>query len=165
MLSVSNYTFDASKFDFKFTTSSGDKIEISMFDSIEIDKNFSKKTNNVSSEMTLKHVYEYHFHYEGNGLNKKDIKEIKEAMKKIKPMLEKFLKEKNIHEKEITNFAHNIKILLPNPKDDNHKMAIKSYTLDTFDKVLKDIKITFKELENTKKLFDKIFSNKFEIVV
>lgn len=164
MLSINSYNFDSSKFDFKFTTSSGDKIELSMYDSVEIDKNFTKSPNSKTYEMTLKHEYGYHFHYEGNGLDKNDIKEIKEAMEKIKPLMEKFLKTKDMHEKEMVNFAHKLKSLLPKPKNENHSLAIKNHTVNTFDEILKSIEASMKELKKTKELFDRLFDNKFELI-
>ena len=164
MLSINSYNFDSSKFDFKFTTSSGDKIELSMYDNVEIDKNFTKSSNSKTYEMTLKHEYGYHFHYEGNGLDKNDIKEIKEAMKKIKPLMEKFLKTKDIHEKEMLNFSHKLKSLLPKPKNENHSLAIKNHTVNTFDEILKSIEASMKELKKTKELFDRLFDNKFELI-
>ncbi len=164
MLSINSYNFDSSKFDFKFTTSSGDKIELSMYDSVEIDKNFTKSPNSKTYEMTLKHEYGYHFHYEGNGLDKNDIKEIKEAMKKIKPLMEKFLKTKDIHEKDMLNFSHKLKSLLPKPKNENHSLAIKHHTVNTFDEILKSIEASMKELKKTKELFDRLFDNKFELI-
>ena len=164
MLSINSYNFDSSKFDFKFTTSSGDKIELSMYDSVEIDKNFTKSPNSKTYEMTLKHEYGYHFHYEGNGLDKNDIKEIKEAMKKIKPLMAKFLKTKDIHEKEMLNFSHKLKSLLPKPKNENHSLAIKNHTVNTFDEILKSIEASMKELKKTKELFDRLFDNKFELI-
>lgn len=160
MLSINSYNFDSSKFDFKFTTSSRDKIELSMYDSVKIDKNFTKSPNSKTYEMTLKHEYGYHFHYEGNGLDKNDIKEIKEAMEKIKPLMEKFLKTKDMHEKEMVNFAHKLKSLLPKPKNENHSLAIKHHTVNTFDEILKSIEASMKELKKTKELFD----NKFELI-
>ena len=163
--SINSYNLNTSKFDFKFTTSSGDKIELSLYDDVEIDKSYLKKGNVTTTEMTLKHEYGYHFHYEGNGLSKEDIKEIQEAMKKVKPLLEKFLKAKKLHEKEITNFAQNLKSLLPQPKNENHENAIKSHAVNTFDDILKDMEISIKELKKTKELFDKLFSKRFEYIV
>ncbi len=164
MISFNLLNFDSTKFDFKFTTSSGDKIELNMYDSVEIDKSFSKNGNIKTAEISLKHEYGYHFHYEGNGLSKEDIKEIKEAMKKIKPLIEKFLKAKKEHQKEITNFVHNLKSFLPKPKNKNHEFAIKSHTLNTFDEILKHIQASIKELQKTKELFDRLFDKKFELI-
>ncbi len=164
MVSLHSLNFDSSKFDFKFTTSSGDKIELSMYDNVEIDKNYSKNGSGESADISLKHEYGYHFHYEGNGLDKNDIKEIKEAMKKIKPLVEKFLKAKKEHQKEITNFVHNLKLLLPKSKNENHELAIKHHTVNTVDEILKSIKASMKELQKTKELFDRLFDKKFELI-
>ena len=164
MLNINSYNVDMSKFNFKFTTSSGDKIELNLYDNLEIDKSFSRNSNSKTSEMTLRHEYGYSFHYEGDGLDKNDIKEIKEAIKKIKPLFEKFLKTKKEHEKEIINFTHNLKSMLPKPKNKNYELAIKHHTLESFDEILKNIKVTNKELKKAKEIFDRLFENKFELI-
>ena len=162
-MQVSAFSGDYSNFNFKFKTSSGDEISLSMFDNVEKDVSYKRGIGFISAEYSLKHTYGYEFHYKGNGLDANDLKEIKEAIKKIKPLFEKFLKSKESHEKMISNVAHNLKSLLPKPKDDNHLNMIKSHTVNAFDEVLKNMKTTLEELEKTKKLFDKLFDNKFEI--
>jgi len=159
MLSINQYANNSAEFKFKFTTSDGDKIEINLEDSLEVESNFSKSRNSISEEFTLRHKFGYEFKYEGNGLSKEDLKEIKEAFKKVKPLLEKFLKEKEANEKVINNVAHSIKSLLPTPKDENHLNAIKNEAVNTFDDVLKSIKATLEELNKAKELFDKLFDN------
>ncbi|GAX88365.1 conserved hypothetical protein [Lebetimonas natsushimae] len=159
MFSIDRYGLNSASLNLSFTTSSGDKIDLSLKDSIEASSSFKKNRGLISEEFTLKHTFEYKFHYEGNGLDKNDIKEIKEALKKAKPLIEKFLKEKNSNEKVMTNIAHSIKSFLPKPKNINHENAIKNKTVDVFDKILKQIKATFEETEKAKKLFDKIFNN------
>jgi hypothetical protein len=159
MLSIDKYALNSASFDFSFTTSSGDKIDLKMFDSIEANRNFKKGNGYISEEFTLKHEYGYEFHYQGNGLDKNDIKEIKEAFKKVKPLLEEFLKQKDTNEKVITNVAHSIKSMLPAPKNNNHLNAIKDEGVKTFDDILKQIKASLKELKKAKELFDKLFDN------
>ncbi len=75
-------------------------------------------------------------------------------------MFEKFIKSKEFL---VSNVANNLKSLLPKPKVENHLNAIKSHTVNAFDEVLKNIKASLEEIEKTKKLFDKLFDNKFEI--
>ena len=152
-------------FDFKFRTSSGDEISLKMFDNIERDIEYKKSNGYIDEKLTLKHSYGYEFHYKGNGLDKEDLKEIKEAIKKIKPLFEKFLKSKEMHDKMISNFANDLKLFLPKLKDKNHESAIKYHTVNTFDEILKSIKASLRELEKTKKFFDKLFDNKFEVFV
>ena len=159
MFSVDRYGLNSSNFEFSFTTSSGDKINLKLSDSIEVSSSFKKGKSSISQEFTLKHTYGYEFSYKGNGLDENDLKEIKEAFKKVKPLLEKFLKTKEENEKVLNNVAHHIKSLLPTPKDNNHLNAIKKEGVDSFDKVLKSIKASLKELEIAKKIFDKLFDN------
>ncbi len=166
MLSVDRYALNSAKFNFSVTTSDGDKIDLKLFDSINVESNYKKANGFVSEEFTLKHQYGYEFHYEGNGLSEQDLKEIKEAYKKIKPLFERFLKEKNANEKVVANIAHAIKSELPAPKNENHLNAIKEEGVKTFDDVLKQIKATLEEVGKAKKLFDKLFeSNKLDIFV
>jgi hypothetical protein len=159
MLSVDKYGMNLASFEFKFTTSDGDKIDLKLSDSLEASSSYVKKDGAVSEELTLKHQFSYEFSYEGNGLSKEDLKEIKEAFKKIKPMLEKFLKEKQSNDKIMNNFAHHLKSFLPEAKNENHLNAIKKEGVNTFDEVLKSIRASLEDLNNAKKLFDKLFDN------
>ena len=167
MLSIEKYGLNSSSFNFSFTTSSGDKIDLKMFDSIEATSNFNKSNGYVSEEFTLKHQYGYEFHYEGNGLDKRDLEELKEALKKVKPLLKKFLAQKENNEKIMNNMSHYFKSLLPEPKNNNHLNFIKEESIKTFDDVLKEIKAGMEELKKAKELFDKLFdnSNKLDIFV
>jgi len=159
MLSVEKYGLNSATLNLSITTSDGDKIDLKMFDSIEASSNFKKGNGFISEEFSLKHTFGYEFHYEGNGLSKKDIEEIKNALKKAKPLIEKFLKEKEENKKVLSHIAHSIKSLLPTPKNENHQNAIKSKSIDIFDEILKELKATFEETKKAKELFDKIFNN------
>jgi len=165
MLNIGKYASNSANFNFSFTTSSGDKIDLKMFDSIEAENHFTKTRTSVSQELTLTHQFGYEFHYEGNGLDENDIKEIKEAFKKIKPMLKEFLKQKDINEKVIKNAANRLKSYLPPIKNQNHLNALKQEGVNTFDEVLKSIKAGIEELKKAKELFDNLFNQKFEIYV
>jgi len=68
--------------------------------------------------LSLTHSYGYSFNYEGNGIDKNDKKEIKEAMAIIQPMLEQYFQnvnesENNQSDAEITNKAFDINSYLP----------------------------------------------------
>ena len=159
MLSIDKYELNSANFEFSFTTSDGDKIDLKMFDKVEAASGFKKGDGYVSQELTLKHEYGYEFHYEGNGLSEQDKKEIEEAFKKIKPLFEKFMEQKNANEKVMTNTAQMLKSMLPKPKDENHADAIKQEGVKTFDEVLKQIKASLEEVKKAKELFDKLFDN------
>jgi hypothetical protein len=163
MLSVNRYALNSSSFEFKFTTSDGDKIDLKLSDTVEASSSFKKGDGEILEEFTLKHKFGYEFSYEGNGLSSEDIKEIKEAFKKMQPLLEKFLKEKKENDKVMSNVSNYLKGMLPKIKNDNHLNAMKSEGVKTFDDVLKKIKAGLDELNKAKELFDKLFSNKLEI--
>ena len=166
MLSINKYAMHSASLDLSITTSDGDKIDLKMFDSVEANTDLKKANGSISEEFSLKHTFEYEFHYEGNGLSKKDIEEIKEALKKAKPLIEKFLKEKEENNKIMSHIAHSIKSLLPTPKNENHQNAIKSKSVDVFDEILKEMKATLEETKKAKELFDKIFNNqKLDLLV
>jgi len=165
MLSIERYGLNSSSFNFSFTTSDGDKIDLKMFDSIEADSSYKKGRGFEAEEFTIKHAYGYEFHYEGNGLSEQDKKEIAEAFKKIKPLFEKFIRQKQENEKVMTNTIHMLKSMLPEPKNENHANAIKSEGLKTFDDVLKQIQASLKEVKKAKEFFDRLFddSKKLEL--
>ena len=165
-MKINVVNFNNSSFDFKFKTSSGDEIDLKMFDYFKQNIGYKKENGITYKEFSLKHEYGYEFHYKGNGLDENDLKEIEEAIKKIKPLFEKFLDQKEKNDQLITNTAHTIKSLLPIPKNENHLNFIKSNTLDAFDKVLQNFNSSLKEIEKVKKLFDKIFDlNQLDIFV
>jgi hypothetical protein len=159
MLQIDRYGLNSANFDFSFVTSDGDKIDFKMYDSVEVSSSYKKGNGYISRELTLKHEYGYEFHYEGNGLSKEDIKEIKEAFKKIKPLFEKFIKQKDANEKVVTNTAQMLKSMLPKIKNENHSNALKQEGVNTFDDILKQIKASLEELKKAKELFDKMFDN------
>jgi uncharacterized damage-inducible protein DinB len=159
MLSIDRYGLNAANFEFSFTTSDGDKIDLKMYDSVEASSSYKKGRGFESEEFTLKHMYGYEFHYEGNGLSEQDKKEIAEAFKKIRPLFEKFMEQKEANEKVMTNTAQMIKSFLPEPKNENHANAIKHEGVKTFDEVLKQIQATLDEVRKAKEFFDKLFDN------
>jgi len=165
MVSIDRYGLNSANFNFSFTTSDGDKIDLKMYDSVEASSSYKKTNGFESQELTLRHKYGYEFHYEGNGLSEQDKKEIAEAFEKIKPLFEKFMEQKEANEKVMTNTVQMLKSFLPQPKDENHANAIKEEGVKTFDDILKQIQATLDEVKKAKELFDKLFddSKKLEI--
>jgi hypothetical protein len=159
MISLDISKTNSANFDFSFTTSDGDKIDLKLFDKVQTDESIQKQNGIIKKELTLKHTFGYEFEYEGNGLSKEDLKEIKEAFKKIKPLLEKFLKQKDLNDKITSNFIHNLKSQIPEIKNDNHLNALKNTGVNAFDEVLKDIDAGLEELKKAKEIFDKLFDN------
>ena len=159
MLNIDGYGLNSANFEFSFTTSDGDKIDLKMFDSVEAGSSYKKGRGFESEEFTVSHIYGYEFHYEGNGLSEQDKREIAEAFKKIKPLFEKFMEQKEANEKVMTNTIQMIKSMLPEPKNESHANAIKHEGLKTFDDVLKQIKATLDEVRKAKEFFDRLFDD------
>jgi len=125
-------------FDFSMKTSSGDKIDLSMYSNEEVDLSMSKDSGLQAMSISIKEEYGYNFSYEGNGIDEQDKKEIQQALKKIEPLLGIF-KNSNFeasHEDK-TNLAFDINSFLPKAKDDNHKNFIKDSVIDKMDEMLK----------------------------
>lgn len=157
-------------FSFNLQTSSGDKISLSMYDNKELESDFIKDDSSKKLSMSLRHEYGYDFSYSGNGIDENDKKEIEKAMKLIRPMFHKFLEnikksDKIINDKDILHLSNKFKSLMPKPKNDDMKNMLKDETVKNMDNILSLFKQNDKLVQNTKKLFDKIFNDfdKFEM--
>ncbi|ABK82116.1 ATP/GTP-binding protein [Campylobacter fetus] len=127
-------------FAFNFKTSSGDSINLSLYDNKKLNYSSQKDGSSSSKELTLSHQYGYKFEFNSNGLSEQDRAEIAQAMEDLKPKLEDFMKK--IKENEpfsddtITNLANSLKKDLPNVKSENQKNAVSSSLLDLFDNII-----------------------------
>ncbi len=142
----------AQGFAFSMQTSSGDKIDLSSYASKDI--SLSQKNNTTS--LSLKETFGYSFSYQGDGLDKQDIKEVKEALEKIKPLLS-FLNPKDAFkptDKNISDKAQDIKSLLPQAKDNNMTNYMKDKLTDMMDQMLKAFKANDETLTLAKDVFD-----------
>lgn len=157
MQSIQANSYSYNDFNFSMQTSSGDTIELKLYDeksaSIALDK--SSKSSTLS--LSLAHSYGYSFSYEGDGIDKNDKKEIAAAMELVRPMLEKYFE--NIQEPksnaQITNKAFDINSYLPKPRDLNTQNYLNDQTLKTIDKILeKSQNQSEKILQEAQKLFD-----------
>ena len=162
MVSMASAKMNEATFAFSFQTSGGDKIELSMFDKKEMVVGYVEGSGAEAGVMSLRHSYGYTFRYEGDGLDEKDRQEIEAAMKKIKPLYEKFLhsikeRDEDPDFKMVTNLTQRLRDLIPSPKDENHALALKDKTVDMMDDLLKQFESNQKMLEESKKLFDKLF--------
>ena len=168
-INASNYAYNS--FDFSMQTSSGDKINLKLFDEKSSDISYKKNSNSTTMMLSLRHSYGYEFHYEGNGIDENDKKEIAKALEKIEPMLEKYLKnisksEENLPLSKIVNSAFDMKQILPQPTDLDTKNYLNDKLLDSFDKVLQNAKKQNDNLlEETKKLFESLIKqmDRFEL--
>lgn len=142
MQSINAQSYSYSSFNFSMQTSSGDTIDLKMYD--ERSSEFSHEENETSTRTTLSlsHAYGYNFRYEGNGIDAQDKQEIAEAMKLIEPMLESYLKNVSHNEPkntDIVNQAFDINRYFPKPKDTNTKNYLNDATLKTMDKALANV--------------------------
>jgi hypothetical protein len=168
-INTSNYNYN--DFNFSMQTSSGDKIDLKLYDEKSSEMSYKKDGSKTEMMLSLTHSYGYSFHYEGNGIDKQDKKEIKEAMKIIEPMLEKYLKnikesDKDSSMAQITNKAFDLNSYIPKAKDLNTKNYLSNNTLKTFDKVLQKAENqNEKILKEAQKLFDALLKqqDKFEL--
>lgn len=157
--------------DFSFKTSSGDKINLSMYNNKNIEYQSAKTQNASAKSLTLTHEYGYNFEYVGNGIDEQDMKEINEALKKIKPKIDDFMNQINedkiFSNSAIANFANELKTMLPKPKDLNHTNMIFNKTLNLFDSLLEEHKAQRNLLERINKLFENLIdtTNKFSLYV
>lgn len=160
MISNSYASSSLNNFDFKFKTSSGDEINLSMYDNKSLEYKKQSDKNTQTSELTLSHQYGYKFEFKSNGLSQQDKLEIAKALEDITPKIDEFIKQTNknapFSNDAITNLANSIKKDLPQIKNENQKNAISSSVLDLFDNLLKQNKANEKTLQSSKNLFDEI---------
>ena len=172
MTNISSLNTTSNHFGFTLQTSSGDTISLSMYDdkSVSLDASCGKCGRSIS--MSLRHEYGYSFHYEGNGIDAQDRKEIEEAMKIVKPIFKEFLKHVEKSDKipgfrELTNIAQVLRDELPEPGTPDTRNLLKNRTVDTMDGVLALFERNDKLLESAKALFDKMFdrTNRLDLFV
>jgi|LGOV01.1.fsa_nt_gb hypothetical protein len=171
MQSIQANAYNYNDFNFSMNTSSGDKIDLKMYDEKSSEMSYKKDGNSTEMMLSLTHSYGYSFHYEGNGIDAQDQKEIDEAMKTIKPMLEKYMEnvkesEENFSMAEITNKAFDINQYLPKTEDLNTKNYLSDKTLKTLDKILEKAENqNEKMLKHAQKLFDSLLKqmDRFEL--
>lgn len=160
MISNSYASSSLNNFDFKFKTSSGDEINLSMYDNKSLEYKKQSDKNTQTLELTLSRHFGYKFEFKSNGLSQQDKSEIAKALEDITPKIDEFIKqtEKNapFSNDAITNLANSIKKDLPQIKNENQKNAISSSVLDLFDNLLKQNKADEKTLQSSKNLFDEI---------
>lgn len=171
MQSIQANTYDYNNFNFSMQTSSGDKIDLKMYDEKSSEISYKQNQNSTSMMLSLSHSYGYSFKYEGNGIDAQDQKEIDKAMETIKPMLEKYMEnvkesEEDFSIAEITNKAFDINQYLPKTENLATKNYLSDKTLKTIDKILEKAEHqNEKMLKHAQKLFDSLLKqmDRFEL--
>jgi len=169
MNSINASSYSYNDFNFSMQTSSGDTINLKMYDEKATDFSHQEDANSSKTTLSLSHAYGYSFKYEGNGIDANDQKEIDQAMKLIQPMLDEYFK--NVNETapknaDIINQAFNINAYLPKPQDINTKNYLNDSTLKTLDKILEKTEHqNEKILKEAQKLFDALLkqNERFEL--
>ena len=171
MQSVNTSNYNYNDFNFSMQTSSGDKIDLKLYDEKSSELSFSKYGNSTSLTLSLTHSYGYSFRYEGDGIDAQDKKEIDQAMKTIQPMLDKYMQnvkdgEEDFSMSEITNRAFDINNYLPKTQNQDTKNYLQNQTLKSIDKILEEVQYqNQKVLEHAQKLFESIMKqmDRFEL--
>lgn len=143
---------------FSFQTSSGDKIDLQLYSKKEL--GYEKSEDSESLMFAAKEGYKFRF--ETNGLSDQDKTEIAEAMKKIEPMINKFMEENGSEtflKEPLDIVAANINNALPKPKDENAKNALSASTVGLFDNLFQKSKAPKDIFDDMQKLLDKILKN------
>ena len=128
--------------DFSMQTSSGDRISLHAFSDKSASLETIKDKDLQSMTLSLKESYGYDFSYKGDGLDAQDIKEVKQALEKIKPLMsflnpaEKFEKS----DKNILDKAMDINAQLPKAKDNNMANYLKDSLATMMDEMTKAFK-------------------------
>ncbi len=157
-IGIKDYHYNS--FNFSMTTSSGDKISLDLYDEKSSSFLYAKSTNSKFASVSLSHSYGYHFHYEGDGIDKNDKREIDEALKIIKPMLEQYFDNINkssqkTTEADIVNRAFDINSKLPQIKNEDAKYYLNHKTLKMMDNILAKPE-NKNNLKSAQKLFDEL---------
>lgn len=168
-IGMSNYSYN--NLDFSMQTSSGDTIDLRLYDEKSSEIFYEKNKNTTTTILSLSHSYGYNFNYEGNGIDAKDKIEIAQAMELVKPMMEKYFESVNTNDEnpsssDITNNAYNINSYLPKTEDLNTQNYLNNNTLNTIDEILKKAENqNQKILQEAQKLFEALLNqtNKFEL--
>jgi hypothetical protein len=159
-ISANNYNYNS--FGFSLQTSSGDTIDLSMYDARYAEMSQETSGQSHSTTLTLAHAYGYSFHYEGNGIDANDQKEIDAAMKLIQPQLDEYLKNvqesaKNTNLASLTNTAYDVNQKLPAAKNQNTQNFMNDSLLKMIDKLMQKAEHqNEKTLQEAQKLFDSI---------
>ncbi|WP_457599478.1 ATP/GTP-binding protein [Hydrogenimonas sp.] len=162
---IQSHTLDAAtmnRFSFDITTSSGDRISLSMYDNRSLSLASESDGRSERFSMSLRHEYGYSFSYRGDGIDAQDQKEIEEAMKAIKPLFEAFVE--NVKKSgetagmnELVNTSQAIRRKLPKPHNADTLNFLKKSTVDTMDSVLSLFERDENLLESSKRLFERLF--------
>ncbi|WP_291950686.1 ATP-binding protein [Campylobacter sp.] len=129
-------SLNSQNFSMDIKTKSGNQLSFSMYD----EKEAKLKQEGNSTSLSLKSQFGFSFSYSGTKLSEDDIKEIKDAVAKVQPQIDEFMKNSRVGSlkpKELITTAMSITDVLPQAKNEEHKKATLHELLNTMDKSLK----------------------------
>ena len=160
--SANNLNYNS--FGFSLQTSSGDTIDLSMYDSRSASISQEQSGNTQSTTLSLSHAYGYSFHFDGNGIDENDQKEIDAAMKLIQPQMDEYFKNvqnsaKSVNLASLTNTAYDINQTLPSAKNQNTQNYMNNSLLKMIDQWMQKTEHqNEKTLQSAKGLMDGILN-------
>lgn len=159
-INADNYSYNS--FGFSLQTSSGDVIDLSMYDERSASISHEQTDNTQSTMLSLSHAYGYSFHYEGDGIDENDQKEIDAAMKLVQPQIDAYLSNVQKSSETVTlastvNTAYDINQTLPEAKDQNMQNYTNNSLLKLIDQMMEQAdKQNATVLDGAQKLFESV---------
>ncbi|AJC90329.1 invasion antigen I [Campylobacter subantarcticus LMG 24377] len=128
-------SYNSQNFSMDIKTKNGNHLSFSMYDKKEA--KFDRDGN--SATLSLRNQFGFSFSYSGSKLSEEEIEEIKEAVAKVQPQIDEFMKNSRVgtlKPKEIITTAMKIGNALPESTDEEHKKATLHELFNTMDKSL-----------------------------
>ncbi|AJC85934.1 invasion antigen I [Campylobacter sp. RM16704] len=142
-------SYNSQNFSMDIKTKNGNHLSFSMYDNKEA--KLDKDGNSTS--LSLRNQFGFSFSYSGTKLSQEEINEIKDAVAKIQPQIDEFMKNSRVgalKPKELITTAMKIGNALPEPKDEEHKKATLHELFNIMDKSLNK-EMAKADLEDIKK--------------
>ena len=170
-INTNNYSYNS--LGFSLQTSSGDVIDLNMYDERSASISHEQSGGTQNTMLSLSHPYGYNFHYEGDGIDENDQKEIDAAMQLIQPQIDEYLSNVQKSSETVTlasaiNTAYEVNQTLPNAKDQNTQNYTNNSLLKMIDHMMEQAdKQNEKVLEGAQKLFESVLKQQrgFELYV
>ncbi|WP_060825965.1 hypothetical protein [Sulfurospirillum cavolei] len=170
-INTNNYSYNS--LGFSLQTSSGDVIDLNMYDERSASISHEQSGGTQNTMLSLSHAYGYNFHYEGDGIDENDQKEIDAAMKLIQPQIDEYLSNVQQSSETVTlasaiNTAYEVNQTLPSAKDQNTQNYTNNSLLKMIDQMMEQAdKQNEKVLEGAQKLFESVLKQQkgFELYV
>ncbi len=158
--SLSSYSMHS--LDLSFQTSSGDMISLNLYDKESLDYKRRSSLDTASDELLLTRERGMALHYEGNGLDEQDKKEIAQALKEVEDLLSSFLSPKQMREKREQSKTTQKILDILSPLKDRGKREKTNYLKNSLTNTFDDILKANKQQDDTFKILDDMFKTVLE---